>query len=153
MSFNPQAEAAFVKISFVQRIDELSKRFSNYDQRMEKFDKKQILFILNKLGYDFKYVDRSFLYKVTISDNVIAHVIFDLKYGIFLTYFLMSVNGDFINISSGNLASIYRYLIGDKEADITAPNFTNYQDFEEISKSILSIYEDFKTEFLKQIVN
>ncbi len=153
MSFNPQAEAAFVKISFVQRIVELSKRFSNYDQRMEKFDKKQILYILNKLGYDFKYVDRSFLYKASISDSVIAHVIFDLKYGIFLTYFLISVNGVFINLDSGNLAFIYRHLIGDKEADITAPNFNNYEDFEEISKSILSIYEDFKTEFLKQMVN
>ncbi len=49
------------------------------------------------------------------------------------------------------LLLFFGHYIDDMNALTTAPKFRNYEEFEEILVANLQIYEDFKTEFLKQV--
>ena len=108
------------------------------------------------LGYTFKiftpgqhynYEESVGNIKLVLSSKISGGIINNHIY-----IYLDSIKID-VNFLKSNLAFVYRHLINDNEAYITAPTFRNLDDFKNAMTDIISIYEDFKKEFLKLIEN
>jgi hypothetical protein len=50
-----------------------------------------------------------------------------------------------------NFGFIYRYLVGDTNAPITALTFKSYEEFKALAEDVLDLYKDFKTTFLNAV--
>jgi hypothetical protein len=139
------------RISFAERFKRISENHneSNYDLLPQRVDKKQILQILKDLGYKFTYIpiERFFCFGETIDDFEFKTDI-KIKSGICTIYMIVIHQGEYINHHT-NLGFLYRYLIGDMSAPITAPKYRDYQEFRTIARSLMSLLEDLKEEFLR----
>lgn len=140
------------KINFSNRYKELSKQFneSNYDKLEKKTDKKKIMNIFKNMGYGFKYYPGGDFNLVEQINSFSFQLLFIVKRGFITNYLNVFIDDKKIN-KQYNFGFIYRSLVGDMNAIITTPKFIDYAEFEEIAKNIISIYEDFKIEFLRQV--
>lgn len=142
------------KIKFDVRYKELSKK-NQFELTFENYSNEEIIKIIDNLGYKSKYYKSGNFFKIEekISD-VLFYLNISLKYG--LTEFI--IGGTKITtkqfIYGGTFGNIFKdmnYFIDKVENDtVSKPSFRNYDDLQIILKEALSIYEDFKYEFLKQ---
>jgi hypothetical protein len=147
MSFNPIARVALEQISFSKWFENLCRKY-NKSKGMEKTEKSLIIRCLKDLVYHFKYGEGSFYFIEYWNEDIKSHTVFNLKRGIFLGYFNIAINGEFIDLNSGNFGNVAFTL----NKDLSAPGmpvFSSYDELKDIAKEVLKIYEDFKTEFLK----
>jgi hypothetical protein len=104
--------------------------------------------LLKKLGFDFNYIDGSFIFE-DIYDDYKFVVLFDIRYGTFLGSFYLYYKGVLSNIQAGHFTFLRNYL--ENVEEFIAPYYTSLNDLHEISKAVLSIYIDFKERFLKMV--
>lgn len=145
-------EESFKAIRIVDRYVKLSENHNDFNNLMKRMDKRANLDVLKKLGYTFKIFtpgqhynfEESFKhYKIVFSCQISG--------GIIAPYIYVYANGHQIPFKYPHFGFISRFLMGNMEAKITASVFGDLEEFEEIMKELLSIYEDFKTEFLKRV--
>jgi len=148
--FNKTAIQIFLSINFSERFKMLSEKYNDFENRLNKVDKKEVQTILSKLNYTFKYTEGHFVLKETFDDDYI-HLALSLKGGVFSPRLTIFQDRAFWKISSGNFVSIYRSLKQNINAQIMMPIFSTYEEFEQIAKEVLGIYEDFKQEFISLI--
>lgn len=147
------AYQAYRNINFVNKLksNTLKYKFS-LDEIMSKMDKKENLKILKELGYNFKIFTPGQHYDYEeIFGNIKIILSCQISGGIITEYIYIYIDGTKIEgtLLKSNLAFVYRYLLNNKEAEITAFKFRNFYDFRNAMSDIISIYEDFKKEFLK----
>jgi hypothetical protein len=144
-------ETTYRRVNFVSRYKETMVKHNDFENRMRKVEKKEILNILKDLGYFFKvfspgrdfYIENEvsnfrFVFSFNCKDGIMTNCIFNYQNGKKITF-------------EENLGFVYRYLLDDMELPINAQKFKNYTEFKEIISSLLRIYEDFQVEFLKQV--
>lgn len=142
------------KIRFDVRYKELSKK-NQFEITFENYSNDEVIKIINNLGYKSKYFKSGNFFKIEENiDNILFYLNISLKYG--LTEFIIGgtevTTKEFIYGGTfGNIFKNINYFMN-KEDDQTVnkPSFRNYDDLELILKEVLSIYEDFKLELLKQ---
>lgn len=147
------AYQAYKNIDFVDRLKAGSLKYKfPLDDIMKKMDKKENLKILNDLGYKFKIFSpgQHYNYEETFG-NIRLILSCKISGGIINNYIYICIDDNKINVNflQSNLAFVYRYLLNDREAEITAFKFKNFDDFRDAMADIICIYEDFKKEFLK----
>jgi hypothetical protein len=147
------AYQAFRNIDFINNYKSKFLKYNfSIDDVMTKMDKKENIKILKELGYEFKIFSPGQHYnydenfgniKLTLSSKISG--------GIINNYIYIYINNKKINSNfyEENLAFIYRHLKNDNNAITNAFKFRNFNDFRNAMSDIISIYEDFKTEFLK----
>lgn len=137
---------ALKKIDFSNRFQILYNNYQYTDDYMSSIQKKDVLNIFNKLGYKFKFIDRSYLLLEEIGDLRIQFVI-NIK-GNVLGYIYVWYKNELLDIVSGHFTHIRNHLENIEE--FIAPTYKNHEELEKILKEYLNIYEDFKIEFIKQ---
>lgn len=149
------AYQAYDRIDFVNRLKNNSLKYDfPLDDIMKKMDKKENLKILKELGYNFKIFTPGQHYNYEEEfGNIKLILSCQISGGIITDYIYIYINGTKIegNLLKSNLGFVYRHLLNDKEAYITASTFRNFEDFRNAMSDIINIYEDFKREFLKQM--
>jgi hypothetical protein len=144
-------ENSFQFIDFVNRYQKIMENHSDFENRMQKVDKKEILKVLKELGYTFKVFSpgQDFYIEDFVAEYKFVFS-FKCKSAIMENYIYVYYKGEKI-LYEENFAFIFRYLLKDINAQTTAPKFKTYNEFKEIIQKLLKIYEDFKAEFLKQV--
>jgi hypothetical protein len=125
------------------------------DDIMKKMDKKENLKNLKDLGYSFKIFTPGQHYNYEEDfGNIKLKLSSQISGGIITNYIYIYINNIKIdvNLLASNLAFIYRHLINDSNAITNAFKFRNFDDFRNAMSDIISIYEDFKREFLKLLI-
>jgi hypothetical protein len=142
---------SFRKIHFLERYEKLSKTFQNFDKRMSNLDNKVVKAFFKNLGYQVKIFSPG------------QDFYFDESNGDFKFYFEINKKGGTllgrIDVYYQNTLPkmhttfhfIYRVLLEKMDIELFPICYTNEHEFEAILKEFLSIYEDFKLEFLKQM--
>lgn len=153
MELNSKEYSVYKNIDFISRYEALSNSFQ-FEDRLDYANDK-VLDLLNTLGYKAKYVKNNNFFKV---EEKIGGIKFYLN--ICLKYSNSEliigatdvVRDQFITGSVfGALYKDLKYAEGiDLDKNIKKPKFRTYEDLEAILKEAFSIYEDFKTELLKQ---
>ncbi len=139
---------------FSEKYKNIAVKYSvDRDSRLKKGDKKRVLEIFKKIGYEAKFDTKERFYKVRIIENQ-----YDFYFHIDLKYGLFELITGVIDISSkehligGVAASIYDDILIEKqihEDSMPLPSIGTYEDLELILKESLSLYEDFKSAVLE----
>jgi hypothetical protein len=150
------AYQTYNSIDFVNRLKNNSLKYDfPLDDIMKKMDKKENLKILKELGYNFKLLSPGQYYNYEEEfENIKLILSCQISGGIIADYIYIYIDGTKIegNLLKSNLAFVYRHLMNDKEAIINACKFRNFEDFRNAMSDIINIYEDFKREFLKLLL-
>lgn len=145
-------ENSFRCIDFTNRYKKTMENHSDFENRMQKIDKKEILKALKELGYTFKVFSPGQDFYI---EDVVLHFkfifSFKAKNAIMENYIHVYMDEKKIPFLYPNLAFVYRFLVGDMTTSVKAQNFKNYEEFKTIISTLLNIYEDFKSEFLRQV--
>lgn len=149
------AYQAFSNINFTNNYKILFLKYNfSLNDVMTKMDKKENLKILKDLGYNFKIFTPGQHYNYEeIFGNLKLILSCKIGGGIINNYIYIYIDEDKINskLYEENLAFIYRKLLNDSNAITNAFKFKNFDDFRNAMRDIISIYEDFKKEFLTQM--
>ena len=141
---------AFKAIDFVNRFESITTHL-DFNNRMTRIDKKEILYRLSKLGYEFKVITpgRDFYFD-SKTDNWRFRFSFNLNGGVILPYiYVYDKHDNKIHYENSNLIYTYKYLIDDLDKIMNPSTvFCNYEEFDEIISGFLKLYEDFKVEYL-----
>jgi hypothetical protein len=144
-------EDSYRSIDFAIRYKKLMNEHNDFQNRLQKVEKKEVLAVLKNLGYNFKvFSPGQDFYIENVTGEYKFIFSFKCKSAIMENYIFVYYNNAKI-IYEENLAFIFRALMGDMNTSTTAPKFRDYEEFQKIITLILQIYEDFKTEFLKQV--
>lgn len=142
---------SFSKINFIERFEKIRKSFNDFENRMTKLDNREVKRVFNEQGYKVKIFSpgQEFYFDVFLDDYKFYFEI-NKKHGIILCR--IEVFKKEIKIAEYTpLHFIYRVLINDMDLLLDPICYTSLDDFEAILKEFLSMYEDFKAEFLKQV--
>ena len=144
-------QKSYNSINFTERYRKIMEQYNDFNNRMHKVDKNEILKTLKHLGYNFKiFSPGQECYLEESISNFKYDFSFNSKNGIMQIYISIYFNNIKVKYQE-NFAFIYRALMGDMNLNTTAPKFKTYDEFKEIINSLLKIYEDFKNEFLKRM--
>lgn len=147
------AYKAYINIDFNNKIKSNSLKYDfPSDEIMKKMDKKENLKILKELGYEFKVFTPGQYYNYEeVFGNIKLVLSCQIGGGIITEYIYVYIDNEKIdvNLLRSNLAFVYRYLLNNSDAEISACTFRNFDDFRDAMGDIIGIYEDFKKEFLK----
>lgn len=138
-------------IDFVNRYKSICEKHDDFSNRME--GNRAVLYeeILNRLHIKYKYFKKDSFFKLEdhIKDFKI-NLHFVLKNGIVEAFIYIEKGDDYLK-PNGRFDFIPEELGVDFNRKIfNLPKYINENELEEIIKEILSIYEDFKSELLKQ---
>ncbi len=145
---------SYKNINFVEKY---SKIFPKYlfeiDSLMKKMNKNENLKILKELGYMFKIFTPGQYYNFEETfGNTKLILTFQISGGVITPYifiFLDEINIDYKYGFSQNLGFIYKKITNNYEQIVNAFCFRNFEDFRNAMSDIISIYEEFKKEFLR----
>jgi phosphoserine phosphatase len=145
-------ENTYRSIDFENRYKKLMAEHNDFNNRLQKIEKKEILAVLKGLGYSFKvFSPGQDFYVENITEKYKFIFSFKCKNAIMENYIYVYRDNQKLPYSNPNLAFTYKHIVGNIIVPVNAQNFKDYKEFEEIIKEILSIYEDFKVEFLRQV--
>ncbi len=145
---NSLESSIYESINFISRYHNLYSKYNNWDSRVSKIDKKEVQSILGIYNYSFKYIDGTYYFKEFI-ESFIFHVGIQVKGGVPILTINIEKDNIFFPFKGGNITRAYKLLNNLETALIVT--FINYEQLGEIIKEYLSIYEDFKIMFLKQM--
>jgi len=148
------AYQAYRNIDFINKYRSIyPKYFFDIDSIMKKMDKRENLKILKELGYNFKIFTPGQHYNYEEKyGNVKLVLSSQISGGIITPYIYIYVNDENIDYKFNyeqNLGFVYKKMTNDYEQIVNALLFRNFDDFRNAMLDIISIYEDFKVEFLK----
>jgi hypothetical protein len=143
----PLVEQVLNDIDFINRYESLSKTFESRDETF-LYTNYEILKIAHELGYELKYSKAK---EFHLSEKKGKYY---FGFGFTLRFHSLeigcSVKNESLMISSSAPWGFWVNLITNNEKKIRKPMFSNYDELREILKNSFSIYEDFKTELIKQ---
>lgn len=140
---------SFRKINFIERFERIRESFNDFDNRMTKLDNKEVKRIFNEQGYNVKVFSpgQDFYYEEFFGDFKL-HFEITKKGGIIQNRIDVYFKGEVPEKLDTNFYFLYRVLIKNMNLEISTPIcYSCIEDFEQILKEYLSIYEDFKQEF------
>lgn len=144
---------SFRKINFIERYERIREKFKDFENRMTKLDNKEVKHIFKEQGYKAKIFSpgQDFYFEEFYKD-IKFHFEITKKGGVIQSRIDIYINGKIPEKLDTNLVFIYRVLLNNMNLELAPPIcYTCFESFEEILIEFLSIYEDFKTEFLKQV--
>jgi hypothetical protein len=142
---------SLVKISFTDKYKKVFLGHSDYNQRLSKMSKKDILNSFKKKGYSLRVSSpgQYYIYEEKI-ESITLRLMFQISGGMTTEYLqILDKNGTRFEIMNDNLAFAYRYMIGNMDAEVNAPIFKDYEELAEIIGDFMEIYKDFKSEFIQ----
>jgi hypothetical protein len=148
---------SYQNIDFINRYKSIyPKYFFDIDIIMKKMDKKENLKILKELGYSFKIFTPGQYYNYEEKfDNIKLILSSQISGGIISSYIYIYIKEENIDHKYNyeqNLGFVYKKMTNDYNQIVNALCFRDYDDFREIMASLIEIYEDFKKEFLKLLI-
>jgi hypothetical protein len=153
MQLTDKEKAIFENIKIYDRYVALSNTYS-FEKMFDSYSNDEVLKIIKHLGYKAKYVKSDNFFKVT--DKVKP---FDFKLHLILKYGLVEVvltakNEDAKEVTGDVFAMICKLVERsrgvERDGYVGKPRFRDYDDLREILREILSIYDDFRQEVIKQ---
>jgi hypothetical protein len=145
----------FTSINFYERykkISEKAREGKNIADSLEKIDKKIILDIFEKLGYSAKYVSKGNFFRILDENKDWQfNIHFSLKHGVIELIFGITELSENVKHggTAGSICEDILYQKGDTTNEsIKKPMFTSLNEFEEIARASLEIYEDMKKSIL-----
>jgi len=153
LKLNKQQELVYDSIKYYDRYKELSRKYRLSKERIDKTDKKEIFFIVEKLGYSkIKYNAKERFYRIseTTEEGFVFYFHTCIKYGLVELIFGLEKNIAHANddIIGGSASSVCKYIeiTKDKitEGNIKDPAFSSYEGLTAILKESFLLYEDLK---------
>lgn len=145
MKINKDIVGVLTKIDFVNRFlsicQNTSSRQYGFKPRINDLRKK-----IETNGYKAEFKFDSFIIVEEVNSVFTYSFVVQYKYGILAPYVNVKRHEEYYDIASGNFAFIYRYMIGNPDAEVSMPKYTNYEEFEELFIALVGIFEDFKSE-------
>jgi hypothetical protein len=142
---------SFRNIDFVTKYKKIMDEHNHpLNEILSKMDKPTIAKTFKELGYNFKISSpgQFYVFYETLREYSFK-VSFQISGGIITSYIYLYYNNNIVKIDYTNFAFIFRFLKNNMDEITNAPKFKNYDELRIILKNILKIYEEFKSEFLK----
>lgn len=147
---NPLVSTICEKINLIERYGDLHQKFSNSKSAISKIDKKEVLKILKPYGYPYKYSEGRYYFEEPYNEDISFLASISPKGGSVMMYMNVKKDGEFLDLDSGGLHSIYRKKLGN---ELGSPIFyTTYEELAVIVKEFFAIYEDFKKVVIEMFV-
>jgi hypothetical protein len=150
VGLNSLEKNILLSIDFVKRYHKINTMFTDDKEIKFVLNKKTILKALKNTDFIFKSHKNLFIHDEMEKDFVFR-VLLDIKNKNCLTYLYVLKNGEFMN----NGLSHFGYLLNffDISNLVFNENFgiNSEIEFEKYIKEIMSIFLDFKSEYLKQV--
>lgn len=142
MEFDRKAKQTLEQIDFCARYRSLTDRYSYVEEEPTKLEKKAVLDFFESIVYEFKYAEQSFIYRTTAGSHAEFQLTMNIKYGRVTAYFFVKQGNEYLNLNSGNLGFINKYLV--QEEEVRLPWYNSMDGFKDIAESILSLFVEFK---------
>ena len=152
MALNPKVEKALKEINFVERYENISKKYSRErtpkGEELDYFDGDFLMEIVELLGYKVQYDKRERFFHIDLEE------IGNFRFGFHFSFERGRLELIWV-IYEGNkaimgspFASYAKQLIS-RDYIILDPVISDYVDFRDVMKIAFEMYEDFKQAFLK----
>ena len=143
----------YEKINLYKRHYTLSVQ-NNYESTFENYSNEKVIEIVKELGYTAKYRKKENFFQIIETINEMRFYFhFSLKYGL-VEIIMGMMDKNKKNIIGGLVPNICKKIEivknEEKKGDIKKARFRNYEDFKNILREYFLIYEDLKTEVLKE---
>ena len=152
MKLYTRVEQALIEINFVERYENISKKYSRErtpkGQELDYFDGDFLMEIVELLGYKVQYDKRERFFHIELEE--IGHFRFGFHFSfergrLELIWVIYEGNKA---IMGSPFASYAKWLIS-RDYIILDPVISDYVDFRDVMKIAFDMYEDFKQAFLK----
>ena len=144
----------FEKINLYERHSNISNQY-RFEETFENYSNDEVIKIVKELGYSAKYRKKEKFFQIIETTNKLKFYFhFSLKYGLVevIMYWECINNKDIWG--GGTFAGICKKIEiaknEEKEGYIKKARFRNYEDLKNILREYFLIYEDLKTEVLKE---
>ena len=144
----------FEKINLYERHSNISNQY-RFEETFENYSNDEVIKIVKELGYSAKYRKKEKFFQIIETTNKLKFYFhFSLKYGLveIIMYWECINNKD--KWGGGTFAGICKKIEiaknEEKEGYIKKARFRNYEDLKNILREYFLIYEDLKTEVLKE---
>ena len=152
MKLDTRVEQALIEINFVERYENISKKYNRErtpkGQELDYFDGDFLMEIVELLGYKVQYDKRERFFHIDLEE------IGNFRFGFHFAFergrlelIWVIYEGDKA-IMGSPFASYAKWLIS-RDYIILKPVISSYDDFEKVMKIAFEMYEDFKQAFLK----
>ncbi|HEX9059203.1 MAG TPA: hypothetical protein VF941_03395 [Clostridia bacterium] len=147
MQLKQATKTALEKINFIERYKALSNKYAfDLKEAFERYDINEVLNIIDGLRYKASYNKSENFFKIVEKTHKFKFQFnISLKYGLVELIWAIWRGKEYFDGSSWVM--LKRLLDGTDE-NLRDPRFRNYVELKEILEIALSIYEDFKHEFL-----
>lgn len=152
MKLDTRVEQALIEINFVERYENISKKYNRErtpkGQELDYFDGDFLMEIVGLLGYKAQYDKREHFFYIDLEE--IGHFRFGFHFAFefgLLELIWVIYEGDKA-IMGSPFSSYAKWLIS-RDYIILKPVISSYDDFEQVMKIAFDMYEDFKQAFLK----
>lgn len=143
---------SLINIDFTKRYKTIFSKYSNYDDMITKMDKSKNLQTLKTINSSFKIFNPGQYYNLEDNYNDVKFKLsLKINRGFITSYLYIYFNEKKSSYEHNNFAFIYRNILKDNEAETKAPAFKDYTELKLVTSLIYGIYNDFKTEFLRQL--
>ena len=152
MKLDTRVEQALIEINFVERYENISKKYNRErtpkGQELDYFDGDFLMEIVELLGYKAQYDKRERFFHIDLEE--IGHFRFGFHFSfergrLELIWVIYEGNKA---IMGSPFASYAKWLIS-RDYIILDPVISDYVDFRDVMKIAFDMYEDFKQAFLK----
>lgn len=144
----------YENIDFYNRYNCFREKYKGVEPTLEKYEVDKVLNVFRDIGYEnVSFMKSGSFFKV--KDKQKSYEFYfhaSLKYGIceLIIGGKNTNKGIFVGGVYGNIMSEITNYKSAEEKRFPLPGFSNYSDLKIILKKSLSLYEDFKIEFIKQ---
>ena len=142
---------AYRNIDYINRFEGLYNRHDDFDNRMKKIENNIAKRIFNNFGFKVEILQPGIDFEFYEQLDEIGFVFsLNIKGGAIVQYTYVYNKNEKVE-SPENIYFIYRYLIDNLDLELHPIVYKNEQDFKEILGELLSIYSDFKFEFMRLV--
>ena len=152
MKLDNRVEKALIEINFVERYENISKKYNRErtpkGQELDYFDGDFLMEIVELLGYKAQYDKRERFFHIDLEE--IGHFRFGFHFAFEsgrLELIWVVYEGD--KVILGSPWTRYPRLMIVRDYIIKQPIISDYVDFRDIMKIAFDMYEEFKQAFLK----
>lgn len=147
MELNPKIKQALIKIDFVKRYEELSRKFNDVwtpsNERLRYIDGETVMEMIRELQYSPQFDPREKFFKIV--DEKVGEFTFSVHIILDGAVELVWVVRENDELLLGSPWGTYSRRIIDPSYRIKKPIFGSYEDLEEILHVAFEMYEDFKS--------
>jgi hypothetical protein len=146
-------ENAFRAVDVVNRYSKILSGRQDVKNIISRMDRKENLNVLRRMGYEFKIFSPGQHYELIENFGRFKFVFSSqISKGIIAPYIFIYVDENKIPFKYTSIPLVCRYLKGNMNGIGGNIVVKDLSDFEEVMIELLSIYEDFKKEFLKRVL-